>query len=286
MAPVYAALIAVQVLFGLWPTAGAIALDALSPPALIGFRTLIGGPLMFLAVARRGPVPSRRDLFALAGLALFGIAANQLIYVEGLQRTGPVNAVVLIMTVPVVTLLVAALLGRERPGLRAVVGVALAVAGVLVLVRAERFDLSDETLVGNLLIICNTTCYAIYLVLAKPVVARIGPMVTVGWVFLFGAIEALPWTGPAVLATDWVALDGPTWASLAFILVGPTIGTYFLNAYALKRVDASVVALFIGLQPVVGAGAAWALLGEVPTVRTLVAAVVIIAGVLVASRRS
>lgn len=285
MARVYLALIAVQVLFGLWPTAGAIAMQSLSPPALIGYRTLLGGPLMFLAVRAYRRPPAVRDLVQLAVLAGFGVAANQLLYVEGLKRAGPVNAVVLVMVIPVITLLVATALGRERPSRRAVVGVVLTVLGVLALVRGERFDLSDGRMQGNLLILANTTCYAIYLVLAKPVVARLGPMTTVGWVFLLGALEALPWTGPAVVATDWADLPGSAWWSLAFILVGPTIGTYFLNAYALKRAEASVVALFIGLQPVVGAATAWALLGSAPTVRTMASAAVIVVGVLVASRR-
>lgn len=281
----YLALVGVQVLFGLWPIAGALALESISPAALIGYRTLIGAPLIFVGVRAYRRRISGRDLGALAVLALFGITANQLLYAEGLLRAGPVNAVVLIMTIPAVTLLVATVLGREQPSLRSAGGIVVTVAGVLVLVRGERFDLSSETLVGNLLIVANTSCYAIYLVLAKPVVARVGPMVTVGWIFVFGALEALPWTGPAVLATDWLALSGQTWASLAFILVGPTIGTYFLNAYALRRVDASLVALFIGLQPIIGATGAWVVLGTVPTARTVIAAVVIILGVLLASRR-
>lgn len=285
MAREYLALVAVQILFGLWPTAGAIALESITPPALIGYRTLIGGPLMFLAVRGYRNLPAPKDLFALAVLAGFGVTANQLLYAEGLKRAGPVNAVVLVMSIPIVTLIVATALGRERPRLRAGVGALLTMTGVFVLVRTERFDLSNETLLGNLLILANTSCYAVYLVFAKPVVLRVGALRTVGWIFLFGALEALPWTGPAVVATDWPALPANVWWSLAFILVGPTIGTYFLNAYALKRVEASVVALFIGLQPVVGAATAWALLGQAPTGRTVVSATVIVVGVVIASRR-
>ena len=282
---VYPALITVQVLFALWPVAGAVALEEVSPPALIGYRTFIGGPLLFASISAWRPWPSLRDGFALAVLAFFGITANQLLYAEGLKRAGPINALVLIIVIPASTLVLGTLLGRERPNLRRALGVAVAILGVMVLVRAERLDTSSETFVGNLLILGNTTSYALYLVLAKPVIARVGALNTVGWVFLFGALEALPWTAPAVASTDWSSLAPATWIALAFIVAGPTIGTYFLNAYALKYVDASVVAIFVGLQPMIGALGAWIVLGEVPTSRTAVAAMIIIAGVLLASGR-
>ena len=283
MSSVYAALVAVQVLFGLWPVAGTVALGEISPAALIGFRTLVGGPILFLLVRGARSWPTRRDALALAGLALFGIAGNQLLYAEGLERAGPINAVVMIVIVPALTLLFGVLLGWERPGRRRQLGVMITMVGVLVLVRAERLDLSSETLIGNLFFLGNTASYALYLVLAKPVVARVGALATVGWIFVFGALEALPWTGPAVLATDWTALSIGAYAALAFILIGPTIGTYFLNAYALKHVDASVVAIFIGLQPILGTVGAWVVLGQTPTARMVIAAGVIIAGVLLAS---
>lgn len=283
MSLTYGALILVQVLFGLWPVVGAGVLEEVSPRALVGFRTLLGAPLVFLLVpAARRPRPLS-DLVALAGLGLLGIAANQLLYIEGLARAGAVNAVVLITFIPIVTLVVAVLLGRERLRLERSLGVALSSLGVLLLVGAERMDLSSDRLVGLLLILANTTCYAIYLVLAKSVVGRVGALTTVAWVFLFGALEALPFTAGPVLATDWTGLSPGTWVGLAFILAGPTVGTYFLNAFALKHADSSVVAVFIGIQPVVGGIAAWWMLGELMTARDVASATLIVLGVVVAT---
>ncbi|MEO1334685.1 MAG: DMT family transporter, partial [Myxococcota bacterium] len=139
---VYAALVAVQILFGIWPIAGALALDEVSPPALIGFRTLVGGPLLFLLLSSHQRWPSRRDLLTLAALSMLGIVGNQLMYAEGLKRAGPINAVILVVIVPASTLLIGVLLGRERASVRRIAGIILTMWGVLVLVRAERFDLS------------------------------------------------------------------------------------------------------------------------------------------------
>jgi drug/metabolite transporter (DMT)-like permease len=113
---------------------------------------------------------------------------------------------------------------------------------------------------------------------------RLGSLRTMGWVFVFGAIEASPLTVPAVLGTHWLTL--PAWAlgSLAFILFGATLATYLLNAYALKRVESSLVAVYVYIQPVVAVAAAW-WLGTRPTLRTLLSAVVIVVGVALSTRR-
>lgn len=275
---VYAALLTVQVFFGLWPVAASAVFAHVSPFALIGFRTLLGAPLIFL-LARPSRLPSPPDLLRLAGLAFLGVSANQLLYVQGLARAGPVNAVILMVIIPALTLGFGALLGRERPTPIRWLGIAIALAGAAILVRVERFDPGDQRLLGNLLILGNTSAYALYLVLARATVGRLGALVTVAWVFLFGAIEALPWTAGPVLATPWASLPGWTWAALGFVLLGPTLGAYALNAWALRSVDSSVVTVFVYLQPIIGASAAWLVLGDTLDRRTAAGAVVIAAGV-------
>ena len=69
-ARLHAALLAVQVLFGLWPVIGVIALRAMTPAALVGVRLMAGAPILALAAGTlRGPLPPLRDLAKLAGLA-------------------------------------------------------------------------------------------------------------------------------------------------------------------------------------------------------------------------
>lgn len=282
---VHLALLVVQVLFGLWPVVGVYVMRVVSPAALVGIRTLVGAPLLLLGAGlARAPRPRWADLPALAGLAFLGISLNQILYAEGLRRAGAVNAVVLTALIPVITLLVGVALGREAPPWSRRLGIVAASAGVWLLVGAERFELSSERTVGNLLILANTTSYALYLVLARPTIARLGPLGAIGWIFFFGALEALPFTGPALLATSWAALTPAAAWALAFIVVGPTVGTYFLNAYALRSAPSSLVATYIGLQPLVGALGSAVFLGEPPTARTMVAAVVIIGGVVWACR--
>lgn len=277
---VHAALFTVQLLFGLWPVAGAVVMRHMTPAALIGYRLGLGAPLLVLAAGLPfRPLPARRDLAWLAVIAALGIGINQLLFAEGLHRSDPVNASVSILLLPSFTLSLATLLRHERPSPLRVVGILIALAGGALLVRLERFDLSDRTFVGNLMLLGNVSAYAAFLVLAKPVLLRVGALQGMAWCFVLGGLEALPFTLGPTLAVPWLSLDAATWGWLLFVLAGPTLGTYVLNAFALRKVESSLVAAYTNVQPVIAAVSSFVVLGTLPAPRTLVAAGIVVAGI-------
>lgn len=286
---VHLALVAVQILFALWPVAGSALFEVLTPRALIFVRLSAGAPLLcvvaWIAHRRSGasppmPWPDRiRTGLALAGLAALGISINQLLFAEGLRLAGPINASILVMLIPPITLAIAAALGREKPSRERLLGVAISLVGAALLVGAERLDLGEKTTIGNLLLLGNTTAYAFYLVLARPVLGRLGALVSMAFVLGFGALEALPITLHAAIDTDWSALRPIHWGLLAFVVVGPTVLTYLLNGYALARAESTLVAVYVYVQPPIAAVAAFFAFGTKPTTRTLISAVVLFVGV-------
>ena len=283
--PVHAALVAVQLLFALWPVAGASLLHHLRPAALVGVRLALGAPLLALVAGlhRRRP-PALRDLARLAGLGALGISLNQLLFVQGLSQSGPVNASVAVLLIPPFTLGGAVLLCRERARPARLAGVGIALLGGLVLVGAERFDGSSARLWGNAMLVANTACYALYLVLARATIARLGALRTVAWVMLLGALEALPITLGPTLDVYWSSLPVSAWGGIAFVVLGPTVLTYFLNAWALGKSESSIVAIYVYLQPPLAALASYLLLDVTPTPSALAAAFVIAIGVALAAR--
>ena len=276
---VHLALIVVQFFFGLWHVAGSAALEYMTPEALIGFRVFLGAPLLLLAAgAFKRPLPSRKDALHLAGLGVFGVVINQLLYANGLALSGPINASVIILTVPILTLAIAWGLKKENPSKWRAVGAVVALAGTMIIIDPARFDLSNDRWVGNLLIFANATSYAFYLVLARGVFSRVGFLPGIAWVFAFGALESLPFTAMPFLSTNWVGLPGEIQASLLFILIGPTLGAYALNAYALERTESSLVGAYIYLQPFIATVAGWWFLGAILSVQTLIAGTIICVG--------
>lgn len=275
-------LLAVQLLFGSWPVVGRILLRNISGPALVGVRATCAA-VIFMVVAPKRRLTGRQHLRAMAA-GVLGITANQMFFIAGLERTSAVNSAVLITTIPVFTLLVSVATGAERFNMVRAAGVALALCGALFVTGAARAMLGVEHAVGNLLLLCGAASYATYLVVVRPLAETLGAAAVVPWVFFYGALTCLPLAVPSALAAGPLTVTPVMVALLAFVVAGPTVGTYFLNAVALRQAPPSLVAVYIYLQPLVAGLLAAPVLGERPSLTLLVGAVPIFAGVWVTTR--
>jgi drug/metabolite transporter (DMT)-like permease len=282
--PDVAVLALVQVVFGSLAVVGKVALPQVGPYALVAVR--IGLAAIVLVALERLLVAhplTRRDVPTLAGLSLLGVALNQVLFLLGLSMTTAVEATVLITTIPVFTMAVGLAWGKESWSPRKGLGIAVAFAGVVVLVGASALEFGSATFLGNLFVVLNAAFYAVFLVASRPVLERMPPLTLTAGTFAIAAILVLP---VGVWGLGQVQPGGPDasgWAAIAYIILGPTVLTYFLVSYALVRVPASTVASFIYLQPLVAGLLAVLFLGEPLTPRTLGAAALIFAGVALAA---
>jgi drug/metabolite transporter (DMT)-like permease len=157
-------------------------------------------------------------------------------------------------------------------------GIALAALGAIYLVDPMRLSLGPGEALGNLLILLGMLCYAAYFLVSKPIVARHDPVTVSAYIMLFAAIGVLPIGVPALAGADLHGIDGPTWWLVGYVVVFPTIFTYFLNLWALKRASSNTVATFIYLQPLFAAISSPWVLGESIGGRTIVSGMVIFSG--------
>ncbi len=281
------ALIAVQAMFGTWFIVGKVVLRTISSTSLVAFR--VGGAALALAVLQRRLSPlrsmTRKDLGWLILCSMLGVGLNQLLFVKGLSLTTAIDAVLITATIPAFTLVVSVLLGYDRISWRRSLGIILAAGCVIYLVDPLRADLSARTTVGNLLIVANSLGYAFYMVLSKDLFKRYGALNVITWVFLISSIVTVPiglfgWSGDHLNT-----LSAAVWLRIAYIIVVPTVGAYYLNAWALTRVSPSTVATYIYLQPLIAFGLAPLFLGERLNSRTVIACLLIFVGVGIVTRR-
>ena len=281
------ALVAVQLMFGTWPIVGKIALTALPSTGLVVFR-VAGAALAFLGLQRavgRAQAIRKADYARFALYALLGVVLNQLLFVKGLSLTTVINATLLGTTIPIFTLLVSLTLGFDRLTLRKALGIGLAAAGVVYLLYPERNFTSDSAF-GNLLIVLNSVSYGAYLAISKDVLKRYGALTVITWVFIFGSLMTLPLGGYALAGVPLGEVGAGVWLAVLYIILVPTVGAYYLNAWALARVEPSTVAVYIYLQPLIAFALAPLILGEQWTPRTWLAAALIFAGVAVVTWRT
>ena len=277
------ALIAVHVMFGTWPIFGKIVLRTISSTALVGVR-IVGATIVFALLHRKAreifSLP-KRTLASLLLCSLLGVVLNQLLFVKGLSYTTVINATLITTTIPVFTLAISILLGYDRATWRHILGITLAAAGVAYLVDPFRATLSAQTTLGNIVIVINSLSYGAYIPLSRDLVKRYGALNVTTWLFMIASVFMIPIT---IYSWANVPIDGihmNAWLSLLYIVLVPTVGAYFLNAWALTRVTPGIVAIYIYLQPLMAFGLAPLVLGESLNSRTIVACVLIFAGVAV-----
>ncbi len=276
-------------MFAVQYVAAKVLLDVVPAPAWATLRLMAGAAILLpLAAARRHgrgrPVLRRGDLLRLAVFSFFGVTLNQICFTEGLSRTTPSHSALINTTIPVVTVLLAGLLGRERIGKTAAGGIALALAGVLVLLRVDHLELRSEWFLGDLLTQTNAISFAIFLVISKDTIRRVGPGIATAGIFCFGSVGVALYGGPSLVNFDLGSLSRAHWMIAIYIVLFPTVLAYFLNYWALARVDSSRVALFIYLQPILASALSIGFLGEAVTARLIVSTVLVFLGVFFASR--
>jgi drug/metabolite transporter (DMT)-like permease len=259
----------------------------MSSPTLVAVR-IAGAAVAFLLLQRQLRPLFRMPLKDFAWLtlcSLTGIVGNQFLYVTGLSLTTAINATLLSTVIPVSTLLISVVFGSDRLSLRRIVGIGLAAAGVVYLVNPARADFSMQTTIGNLLIVVSSLLYGTYIVISKDLFQRYGALNVITWMFIVGAVVTIP-VGAYSLGNEHLRLAGTgVWLAVVFVILFPTVGAYYLNAWALTKVTPSTVAVYIYLQPLIAFGLAPLLLGESWNSRTIAAALLIFAGVGVVTRR-
>jgi drug/metabolite transporter (DMT)-like permease len=281
------ALIAVQVLFATWPIVGKIALQSVPAVALVGFR-IAGASITLLALAKmRGNLQTikRADWPLLILSSLLGLVLNQLLFTKGLSLTTAINATLLGTAIPISTLLVGVLLGTDHVTLRRLLGIALAAGGVLYLIGPGRANFSSSTRAGDMLVVANSICYGAYIAVSKNLMKRYNALSVIAWMFVIGCIVTVPAGAISLAHVSLASISWRVWLAVLYIIVFPTAGAYFLNGWALARVSPSTVAVYIYLQPLIAFAAAPLVLGESLSYHTVIASLLIFAGVLVVTRR-
>lgn len=228
---------------------------------------------------------ARKDLIMLALCGLLGFAANQALFYEGLNLTTPVDASIIHVLNPVFVLVFASILIHEKVTFLKVIGIALGAGGALILILyGKMVNMSTNSFEGNILVMLNMLCYAMYLVLIKPMVAKYHTMTILKWVSFFGFLFILPFCVKGIAGISLKSITIQGWLGVGYVIVLNTFIAYILINFALKTVEASMASYYTYLQPVIASVMSVSLGGEVITVPKIIAAILIFGGVYLVSR--
>ena len=267
----------------------------LIPPATLNFTRWLLAFALLLPLAWRvlrpaSPLWPHWRRYALLGL--LGIGSYNALQYMALQTSTPLNATLVGSGMPVWMLLSGALFFGAPVSRRQVAGALLSIAGVLlVLSRGSWAQLLALRLVpGDLFMVLATISWALYSWLLVRTSEPAG--VRADWAAFLMAqmVFGLAWSG-AFAGVEWslgaapIAWGWPLAAALAFIAIGPAIVAYRCWGLGVQRAGPVAGGFFINLTPLFAAVLSAAFLGEVPHLYHGAAFLLIVAGIVVSSRR-
>ena len=224
----------------------------LTPSVFILFRVL-GATLLFWLVKLLLPTQKieKKDYLLLAVCGLFGVATNQLCFFYGLNLSSAINSGIIMTTNPILVIILAYFLIKEKITISKIAGILIGAAGAILLTLAGSSGKGDS-LLGDLFLFINALSYAIYLVIAKPLMKKYNPLTVITYVFTFGLgfVLLFPPTLTEVFQTNFQQISLEIWAKITYVVVGVTFLTYLLTMYGLKYLSPSVSSAYIYFQPV------------------------------------
>ncbi len=233
------------------------------------------------------PQVDRDDLLPLLVLGAIAVPLNQGLFLVGLARSSPGHAALMYALTPIFVFLIARARLGEPASFAKLAGITIAFGGVLVVLLARgvmAFRGDGSPLLGDLLILGGVAAWAVYAVWGKPYAERYGAVTFTGLSLGFGTLLYLPLGLVASQARDFTRLSAGGWTAVLYLIVVTSVVCYVIFYWAMARAEASRVAIWSNLQPVLTALLAWLVYGERLTAPFLAGGAMVLAGVVLTER--
>ncbi|MCK5443484.1 MAG: DMT family transporter [Maribacter sp.] len=262
--------------------------DYVGPYGFVMLR-VIGAATLFWIISIFGPKEKidKKDYLRMGVCAVFGMGVNMMVFFKGLSLSTPINSAVLVTTTPIIVLIMSALLIKEKITQRKVLGIFIGLIGALGLILFGNEIRQDAPNIpmGNFLILMNSVFYGTYLILAKILISKYHPFTFMKWLFSLGILICLPIGYEQLSEIQWSHLPFDIIWRIAYVIVGTTFCTYLFNIFALTQLKASTLSAFVYVQPLIGIAFAIAVGKDTLTTLKLIAAILVLVGVYLASRK-
>jgi drug/metabolite transporter (DMT)-like permease len=228
----------------------------------------------------------RSDALRLLVASACGVTAYHLALNAGERTTSSGVAALIVALGPATTLALSLAVGLEVYARRRLLGIALAFAGVVVVVvLGSGAHFSLHGLRGPLLVLLAPIAFAVYNILFKPLFARFDLPALTAAGGLVGSLLFLPFENTGAI-DRFGALDAGGWISLAALGLGATLGGYVTWSIALRGLDPSRAMSYLYLVPPLAVAIGAIALDESVTVWLLLGGALIIGGVAVAQKQA
>ncbi len=246
------------------------------------FASLLIAPF-FLAETKKVKI-KKEDLPKFIAIGIFAITLNITFFFEGIKRTTAINASILTLIIPMLSVLLGWLFLKEKIYLVNLLGIAMGFLGALVIIGIPQLiggSASSQILLGNILIILASTSWVFGAIISKQILSKYPSLVVTALAFLVGILTFF-------LPASLEYFKNPAWISqvtvlgilgLSFMTLLSSISAYFLFEWGLAKTSVAIADLFQYIEPFIATVLAILILGERISTTFLIGAILIAIGV-------
>jgi len=257
---------------------------AIIEPFTFAFYRFVLSALVLLGVTRlrsRRPPIEKKDYWKIIGLGFLIIPFNQAAYLYGQNLTGAGHGALLFATSPIWIFLGGLFYLKEKFTARRVVGVALGLIGVITIITSGAIELGAEYLLGDVIIFIAVLAWSAFTILGRPLVLKYGAFRVTAYALASGSAMYFPFGFYRAFIFDYSSATLGAWLTIAYAALGVSVAAYVLWYWLLKYMEATKIAVFHNLQPVVASGVAFIFLNEPIGWPFIIGGLIVLSGVII-----
>lgn len=282
----HGAMMGAEMLWGAGAPLGKFILAGSVSPLLLTDCRIIGTAALFWLLSLFTPSEhvSPKDLLHIFFASLLGLVFNQCLFLFGLSHTSPINASIITTSLPIVTMVMAAIFLREPVTKLKVGGVFLGAIGALILIVSGSAATGTGSALGDGMVLLAQISFSCYLVFFKRLTAKYRPVTLMKWMFTYASICIVPFSYGEWAAAAHAGITPAEWWAVAAFVLGPTFLSYLLLPVGQKNLRPTVTSMYNYVQPIVASVVAvWVGMDRF-TPGKAVAVVLVFAGVFLVSK--
>ena len=250
--------LAANVMWGLMSPIGKSALEEFSAISVTTFR-MVGAAAAFwiLSMFCKQEHVNHRDMLRIFFASLFALVFNQGVFIFGLSMTSPIDASIVTTTLPIVTMIVAAIYLKEPITHKKVMGIFVGAMGALILIMSSQVGSGGNgSLIGDLLCLVAQISFSIYLTVFKGLTQQYSAVTINKWMFVYASLCYIPFSCHDISAIQWATIPTIAIVEVLYVVLGGSFLAYLCIMTAQKILRPTVVSMYNYMQPIVATIAA------------------------------
>ena len=241
-----------------------------------------------LAKAEGIPAVTKKEMAVIFWQAFTGIFGFSVFLLYGLRYTTAAASGIVTSATPAVLGLISFGFLKEKAETRKIVGLVLAVGGILALnIAGQSFRAAlPKSWLGNTLVFGAVVCEALFTILGKKASRRLTPLAVSTFAALFGLVMFLPFAVSEAIGFDFGAVPLQPWLAIVYYGVVVTVGGFFLLYSGVSKVPLGTAAVFTGILPLSSMILSVTILGERIYPSQIIGFLLILTGIVYSSRET